>query len=263
MANQLSWLTVTGYVYDVEQQNPNASSITPELMQVFAYVDFFPGTQASVFPTGFTAFVANLDHLDGTSGDTEVPLAPITARLMNGTLSTIAMGDPPGVELLANTSILNLANPLYYHTRWRNVTFGGATQAISNFAWQATTSTPVTGLTATPHTTGGTIATGTYWYGVTALLPGAETLVCPAVSASVTGPTGSVTLNWTAFAGATGYNIYRGLTSGALTTLLGTTTGATTFTGAGQVGTAVTAPATDVVEITSPNLPRTTYVGPR
>lgn len=262
MANQLSWLTATGYVYDVEQQNPNASSITPVLSQVSAYVDFFPGNQAGPFPAGFTAFVADLDHGNGTHGDTEVPLAPITARLMNGALCSIAVGDPVGVELIANTSILNLTNPLYYHTRWRNVTFGGAVQKISNFAWQATTSTPVSGFTATPHATGGSLATGTYWYAVTAVLPGVETLACTPVSAAVTGPTGSVTLNWTAYPGATGYNVYKGLASNALTTLLGSTTSAVTFTGTGQTGTAVTAPATDIVNITSPVLPRSQYTGP-
>lgn len=262
MANTLKYVTAVGFVYDVEQPNPAGTTNVPSLDQVSAYIDFFPGTQQAPFPTGFAVLVPNLDHLDGTSGDTEVPIAPITGRLMNGKICTIATGDPVGVELLANTSILNLASPLYYHTRFRNVTFGGALQALSNFAWQAPTSTPPSGLTATPSASGGSLATGTYWYAVTALLPGVETLACAAVSAAVTGPTGKVTLNWTAFTGATGYNVYKGSGSTTLTTLLGSTSGAITLADTGQAGTAVTAPVTDLVTITSPNLPRTVYTGP-
>jgi hypothetical protein len=262
MPNELTYLTAVGYVYDVEQPNPSGFTNVPSELQVSAYVDFFPGTQAQYFQPGFTVFVSNLDHLDGTSGDTEVPIAPITGRLMNGALTTVAVGDPLGVELLANTAILNLTNPLYYHVRWRNVTFGGGLQAISNFAFAATTGTPVAGLATVPHTTGGTLTAGTRYYGVTALLPGVETVVSTAVSAVTTGTTGSVTLNWTAFPAATGYNIYEGASPTTLTTLLGSTTAAVTFTDTGAAGTTVTAPATDVVNITTPTLPRTVYGGP-
>ena len=252
---------MVGYVYDVEQQNPAQNSITPELLQVSAYVDFFPGDQAGPFPAGFAALVSDLNHLDGTSGDTEVPLAPITARLMNGVLSTVAVGDPPGVELLADTPILNLANPLFYHTRWRDVTFGGGQQVISNFAWQATTATPVGGLTATPNASSGGLSAGTYWYGVTAKVAGVETIVSAAVSATTTGTTGSVTLNWSAFPSATSYNIYRGSSATTLTALVGSST-SLAFNDTGYAGSAVAAPSTDVVDLTSPNLPRYQYAGP-
>jgi hypothetical protein len=264
MPNQLTYLTAVGYVYDVEQPNPSGITNVPSELKVSAYVDFYPGTQAQYFQPGFTVFVSNLDHLDGTSGDTEVPIAPITGRLMNGALSAIAVGDPPGVELLAYTAMLNLASPLYYHVRWRNVTFGGATQAISNFAFAATPSTKVAGLGTTPSATGGTLAgPATRYYGVTAKLAGIETLVCTAVSAAVpSGSTGSVALNWTAYTNAIGYNIYEGAAANALTTLLGSTTSATTFTDTGAAGTTVSAPLTDVVTITSPTLPRFTYGGP-
>jgi hypothetical protein len=151
---------------------------------------------------------------------------------------------------------------LYYHVRWRNVTFGGGLQAISNFAFAATTATPVSGLATVPHTTGGTIAAGTRWYGVTALLNGVETLVCTAVSAVTTGSTGSVTVNWTAYTGATGYNVYEGASAGALTTLIGSTTSAVTFTDTGAAGTAKPAPLTDIVNLTSPVLPKFAYGGP-
>lgn len=137
--NELTWFTVYGYVYDIEQPNPAGTTIQPFVNNVSAYIDFFPGYETEVFPAGFAVLVADLDHGDGTSGDTMVPIAPITARLTNGAVTSIVVGDPIGVELLADTPILNLDGPLFYHVRWRNVTYGGAPQAISNFAFQAPT----------------------------------------------------------------------------------------------------------------------------
>lgn len=72
-----------------------------------------------------------------------------------------------------------------------------------------------TGLTATPSTTGGTIATSTAYFKVTALNASGESAGSSEVSASVTGPTGSVALSWTAVAGATKYNVYAANASGA------------------------------------------------
>jgi hypothetical protein len=137
--NTLSYFTATGYVYDVEQPNPAGTSTQPQLLEPSAYVDFFPGTQVSSFPAGFTLSVPNLNHGDGTIGDTMVPLAPITGRLINGALVGITVGSTFGVGLLANSPFLGLANPLFYHVRFRSVTYGGAPQSISNFAFQAPT----------------------------------------------------------------------------------------------------------------------------
>lgn len=135
--NHLSYFTAVGSFYDVEQPNPSGSTNIPMMDQVSGYVDFFPGTQSSVFPVGFAAYVPNLDHGDGTYGNTLVPLAPITGRMMNGQLCTIAMGDPVGVELVTDSWLLGLSSTLYYHVRFRNVTYGGALQALSNFAFPA------------------------------------------------------------------------------------------------------------------------------
>lgn len=146
--NFLTYFTVTGYVYDVEQPNPGSTSGLPLLLQPSAYVDFFPGTQTSSFPTGFTVLVFNLNHSDGTIGDTMVPLAPITGRLINGALVSIDIGSSFGVGLLANTPVLGLPNPLFYHVRFRNVTYGGAPQAISNFAFQAPTNSNSVSITS-------------------------------------------------------------------------------------------------------------------
>lgn len=71
-----------------------------------------------------------------------------------------------------------------------------------------------TGLGATPTTTGGTLATGTYYYQVTAVNSFGETTGSLEVSAAVTGPNGKVTLDWADMAGATGYRVYRGLAAG-------------------------------------------------
>ncbi|HEV3344703.1 MAG TPA: choice-of-anchor L domain-containing protein, partial [Pirellulales bacterium] len=82
--------------------------------------------------------------------------------------------------------------------------------------------------TPTGSSTGGTLATGTYYYVVTALTPSGETTASGEVSAAVSGPTAEVTLNWYPVVGATGYKIYRGLTSGAENVLAGLVSGGTT-----------------------------------
>lgn len=68
--------------------------------------------------------------------------------------------------------------------------------------------------------TGGTLATGTYWYRISALNPNGETLASTETSIAVTGPTGSVLVRWNAVPGATGYNVY-GRTTGAELKLVG------------------------------------------
>jgi hypothetical protein len=57
-------------------------------------------------------------------------------------------------------------------------------------------------------TSGGTLS-GTYYYEVTAMTGSGETTGSNPEQVSVTGPSGSVTLNWNEVAGATGYKIYR------------------------------------------------------
>jgi hypothetical protein len=263
--NELTWFTAVGYVYDVEQPNPGGVTNQPVLLNVSAYVDFFPGTQANSFPTGHAVLVADLDHGDGTSGDTMVPLAPITARLMNGALCAVAVGDPIGQQLLAGSTILNLASPLYYHVRWRNVTYGGAVQAISDFAFAAPTGGEApANLVGTPSATGGALPAGTYFWAVTAVMPWGETAVSNIVSETLTGTTSSVALSWSNVVGALGYNVYRGVAGNALNTLVAEiTSGAThSYTAVGAAGSAVSAPLTDIVDITSPTLQTTTYGGP-
>lgn len=87
---------------------------------------------------------------------------------------------------------------------------------------------------ATPSTTGGTLAAGTYYYWVTAMTEVGETTVSPVRSATTTGSTGSVALTWTNITGAIGYRVYRGNASTAVPRLIGSSQGgAFTDTGAG------------------------------
>lgn len=65
-----------------------------------------------------------------------------------------------------------------------------------------------TGLVATPSTTGGTLAAGTYIYRVTSMRNGQESAPTAQVSAITTGATGSVSLAWNAVPGATSYRVY-------------------------------------------------------
>lgn len=83
-------------------------------------------------------------------------------------------------------------------------------------------------------TTGGTLAAGTYSYRVSALDGnGGETLASTATTQVTTGTTSTVTVNWGAVAGATGYKVY-GRTGGneQLLATLGNVTG---WTDAGSV----------------------------
>lgn len=134
MPNSLTYFRVDGAWQDVEQPLPRiADVITPRVEDVSAYVDFFPGVESEALQGGFTLYVPDYE----TFGDTELSLAPITGRIMEGVLSTIAVGDPKGVELVANSAWLNFGEPLVYHVRFHNVTYGGALQRLSNFAFVA------------------------------------------------------------------------------------------------------------------------------
>lgn len=63
-------------------------------------------------------------------------------------------------------------------------------------------------------TTGGTLAAATYYYVITGTTAAGETLSSNEISQVTTGATSTVTVNWTAVTGATGYRIYRGTSAG-------------------------------------------------
>ena len=134
MTNSLTYFRVNGSWRDIEQPIPhNANVIRPQEDDVSAYVDFFPGTESEALPGGLTLYVPDYETL----GDTELSLAPITGRTMEAKLCSITVGDPEGVELVANSAWLDFGEPLFYHVRFHNVTYGGALQRLSNFAFQA------------------------------------------------------------------------------------------------------------------------------
>ena len=114
--------------------------------------------------------------------------------------------------------------PLYAALNGTNSTLasttgGGGTagfffcQAITPKSRGTTLTTPVNAAFATALT-GGTLAAGTYFYRVTAINAYGETLASTETSQVTTGTTSTVTVNWGAVSGATGYKIY-GRTTGA------------------------------------------------
>ncbi len=114
-------------------------------------------------------------------------------------------------------------------------------------AWMKTAIVAPTAPSATPSGSGGTLAAATYYYKIAATYSsGAESVTAAEVnSGALTGSTSSVTLNWTAAAGATGYKIYRGTAAGAENVFY--TVGAvTTFTDTGAASTGGSPPTSNL-----------------
>lgn len=91
--------------------------------------------------------------------------------------------------------------------------------------------TPPSGVAFVAATTGGTLATGTYAYRISATDAFGETLASAEVTVNVTGPTGSATGTWTKSPGTTGIKVY-GRTAGG-EQLLATLGAVTTWTDTG------------------------------
>jgi hypothetical protein len=77
--------------------------------------------------------------------DTAIAAATITGRIWSGVLSTIDRTDTPGIQLLANSEILNLgAEQLIYDVAFTKVTYNEGNQTIAPFAFVASVDdTPV------------------------------------------------------------------------------------------------------------------------
>src|SRR6185295_16612756 len=98
------------------------------------------------------------------------------------------------------------------------------------------------GLSASQAFDAGTLAAGTYFYKVTAIMPGAvETLASPETFAVVTA-NGAVDLAWYPVPFATGYRVYRGTTPGGENQYFAAS--GTSFTDTGAAGTAGSPPVT-------------------
>jgi len=105
----------------------------------------------------------------------------------------------------------------------------------------ARTATAVpTGVSATPSTTGGTMAANTYYYKVVSVDGQGTTIGSSEVTATTTGSTSSVTIAWTAAAGAVSYRVYKGTAAGAESSYFNTTN--LNYTDTGAAGTAGTVP---------------------
>lgn len=91
--------------------------------------------------------------------------------------------------------------------------------------------TPPSGVAFVAATTGGTLATGTYGYRISATDAFGETLASAEVTVNVTGPTGAATGTWTNSPGTTGIKVY-GRTPGG-EQLLATLGAVTTYTDTG------------------------------
>jgi hypothetical protein len=104
-----------------------------------------------------------------------------------------------------------------------------------------------TGLAGTAATTGGSLATGTYFYKVTALNSTGETVPSSEISVPVTGPTGRVALTWNAVSGATGYRVYRGTSAGGENVFY--TSGTNSFADTNAAGTAGSPPGVGSAKI--------------
>ena len=126
-----------------------------------------------------------------------------------------------GTNIPAGTTIVTI-NSSSAITLSAAATGSGSTSLVAQ--------TAPTGLLATPATTtGGTLTAATYYYVVTALgIQGAlnttnavETIVSNEVDAVISGSLNSVSLTWSPVTGATGYNVYRGSSSGGENVLVG------------------------------------------
>ena len=109
--------------------------------------------------------------------------------------------------------------------------------------------------TPTTNTTGGSLTAGTYYYKVTAITPGGETMASNEVLQVTTGASSTVTLTWSAVEGATGYRIYRGTSAGNQTAFFSLTGAGLTFTDVGgpvTPGTPPSLPAENHLMITDP-----------
>jgi hypothetical protein len=109
-------------------------------------------------------------------------------------------------------------------------------------------------ISRTPSGSGGTFAAGTYYWVLTATNANGETLRSNEVSATLSGTTSSVTINWSQITGATGYKLYRGTAAGAENALITTIgSGATiTYTDTGSAGSGGAPPLASTAVINAP-----------
>ncbi len=112
---------------------------------------------------------------------------------------------------------------------------------------------PPGSLAASPSASGGTLASGTYFYQAIALdAAGGTTVASNEATAVVTGPNGSVSLTWSAVTGASSYRVYRGTSSGGENTYYTSSTNSLTDTGAAGTAGTIGSPTASVIKM-APN----------
>jgi hypothetical protein len=137
--NELTYFTVIGNWWDVESPDPSGTTNQPQFLPVSGFVSFAPRLRP-----GTVCYIPNLDLGAGTAGNTAVPLAPITGRILEGQLQTINRSDTQNLKLVANTPILGLTQPLLYDVSFSNVVYANNAQLLLPFAFTApTTATTV------------------------------------------------------------------------------------------------------------------------
>ena len=152
-----------------------------------------------------------------------------------------------------STSYDTAGFPLYAACNGTNSTMASATggggtlgfffcQAIAPKGRGTALATPVNAAFST-STTGGTLAAATYFYRVVAKNAYGKTLASAETSQITTGTTSTVTVNWGAVSGATGYEVY-GRTTGA-ELLIASVGAVTTYTDDGSITPAGALPASN------------------
>jgi hypothetical protein len=138
----------------------------------------------------------------------------------------------------------------YLEAAGENILFGGSDPAVVNLvatnvqirnnvitkplAWQSAILAPPGSPRAVSSTTAGSLATGTHYFKIVALMntDNAVAVSVPSgeVSASQSASSKSITVSWSAVAGADRYRVYRGRSAGGETLYLETSSAVTSFT---------------------------------
>lgn len=186
-----------------------------------------------------------------------------------GLATSLAVGSQPTLSNISEVQDANYArlsvtfnsptgSPAYI-TNNGSLTFAassGFANNISNvnyvFLTDASTGNSLaapTGVTAGSATSGGSFAAGSYYWVITAVNTLGETIGSTEVNKTVTANQ-EVPLSWSAVSGATGYNVYRGSSSGQEGTLVnGSPLVTTSYTDTGSAGTAKTPPTVNTASV--------------
>lgn len=165
-----------------------------------------------------------------------------TARTTGATYTTVPLAAPVLAAPTTASTGGTLASGASYFYKATALNALGETvgSAEVSQAIAAALATPVNAAFSTA-TTGGTLAAATYSYRVSATNALGETLASTATTITTTGATSTVTVNWGAVTGATGYKVYGRTGAGEL--LIASVGAVTTYTDTGAVTPAGALPA--------------------